>query len=271
MALVRTLLIGAIAVLFCVPLFWMVGTSLKTPLEVFGRPFRWLPEVAQWKNYMEVWINAEVPMYRAFLNSVWIALFGIVGQLLVASIAAYAFAKINFKGKNIIFMLYMASMMIPAQVTIIPRFMLFKSVGLYNTLWSVILPHWFGVSAIFLLRQFYMGLPDELMEAAKIDGAGHPRIFSQIMMPLTKPALVSLVILSFISLWNEYLAPLIFLTRAKENYTISQVIRWYLLNAGAQYELVMTASCISLIPILIVFVAGQRHFIEGIASSGVKG
>lgn len=271
MAVIRTLLIGAIAVLFCIPLIWMLSTSLKTPLEVFGRPFRWLPEVAQWKNYVEVWFNAEVPMYKAFLNSIIIAVCGIVGQLLIASIAAYAFAKIKFKGKGIFFMFYMASMMIPGQVTIIPRFMLFKSIGLYNTLWSIILPQWFGVSAIFLLRQFYMGLPDELMEAAKIDGAGHPRIFSQIMMPLTKAALVSLIILGFISSWNEYLAPMIFLTRAKENYTISQVIRWYLLNAGARNELVMAASCISLIPILFLFIFGQKYFIEGIASSGVKG
>ena len=128
-----------------------------------------------------------------------------------ADLAAYAFAKINFKGKNFVFFLFLSTMMIPVEVTIIPRFMLFNTIGLYNNLWAVILPHWFNATAVFMLRQFYMGLPNDLMEAAKIDGAGHLKIFSRIMMPLTKSALISLMVLSFVSCWNEYLSPLIFL------------------------------------------------------------
>lgn len=270
MAVVRTVFIGAIAFFFIVPLIWMVLSSLKTTPEVFARPFYWFPKEFQWGNYLEVWINEEAPMFRSFINSLFIVVFSILGQLAIASFAAYAFAKVNFKGKNAIFLLFLSSMMIPAQVTIIPRFMLFKTIGLYNSLWAIILPAWFGATSIFMLRQFYMGLPDDLMEAAKIDGAGHFRIFLQIMMPLTKAALVSLLILSFISSWNEYLSPLIFLTKP-ENYTVSQIIRWYMQEESDPYELVMAASTISLIPILILFVTCQKYFVEGIASSGVKG
>ncbi len=270
MAVVKTVLIAVVAILFIIPLIWMVLSSLKTTPEVFGRPYHWLPETAQWKNYAEVWVNKEAPMFRSFMNSTFIVVFSIAGQLTVASFAAYAFAKIKFKGKNAIFMLFLSSMMIPGQVTIIPRFMLFKTIGLYNSLWAIVLPSFFGATAIFMLRQFYMGLPDDLMESAKIDGAGHFRIFLQIMMPLTKAALVSLVILSFISSWNEYLSPLIFLTK-EEKFTVPQIIRWYMQDEAQQYELVMAASTISLIPVLALFVACQKHFVEGIATSGVKG
>lgn len=269
MTVVRTIMIGIIAIAFSVPLIWMVLSSLKRPFEIFNIPFRWLPEVAQWKNFTDVWLNEEIPMFKSFLNSLLIAAGSLVGQLIIASFAAYAFAKIDFKGKNIIFLLFLASMMIPTQVTIIPRFMLFKTIGLYNNLWAIILPSWFGASAIFMLRQFYMGLPNDLMEAAKIDGASHLRIFLQIMLPLTKAPLASLVILTFISSWNEYLAPLIFLIKP-ETMTVSQVIRWYVQEAGSDH-FVLASAVISLIPILIVFITCQKYFVEGIASSGVKG
>lgn len=270
MAVVRTVLIGIIAVFFTIPLIWMVCTSLKTDPEVFARDWKWLPVVAQWKNYANVWANEYAPMARSFWNSFVVVFWSIAGQLSFASIAAYAFAKINFKGKNGVFALFLASMMIPAQVTIIPRFMLFKTIGLYNSLWAIILPNLFGVSAMFMLRQFYMGLPDDLVEAAKIDGAGHFRIFLQIMLPLTKAAVVSMLILTFISAWNEYLSPLIFLIDEKK-FLVSQIIRWYMEEDSDPTHLIMTASTISLIPTLILFVFGQKYFVEGIASSGVKG
>ena len=168
------------------------------------------------------------------------------------------------------FALFLASMMIPGQVTIIPRFMLFKTIGLYNSLWAIILPNLFGVSAVFMLRQFYMGLPDDLVEAAKIDGAGHFRIFVQVMLPLTKAAVASMLILTFISAWNEYLSPLIFLIDEKK-FLVSQIIRWYMEEDSDPTHLVMTASAISLVPTVILFIFGQKYFVEGIASSGVKG
>lgn len=269
-AIVRTIVVSLIAVLFVVPLVWMVLSSLKTAPEVFARPFHWLPARVQWQNYATVWMNEEASMLRAFANTLYIALFSIVGQMLISSLAAYSFAKINFKGKQVVFMLFLSSMMVPSQLTIIPRFMLFKTIGLYNNLWAIILPAFFGATSIFMLRQFYMGLPNDLIEAAKIDGAGHLRIFLRIMLPLTKAALMSLIILAFISSWNEYMAPLIFLVK-KELYTVSQNIQWYMLDEFKEHNLTMAAATSAIVPVVILFIVGQKYFVEGIATSGVKG
>ena len=269
-AIVRTIVVSLIAVLFVVPLVWMVLSSLKTAPEVFARPFHWLPARVQWQNYATVWMNEEASMLRAFANTLYIALFSIVGQMFISSLAAYSFAKINFKGKQVVFMLFLSSMMVPSQLTIIPRFMLFKTIGLYNNLWAIILPAFFGATSIFMLRQFYMGLPNDLIEAAKIDGAGHLRIFLRIMLPLTKAALMSLIILIFISSWNEYMAPLIFLVK-KELYTVSQNIQWYMLDEFKEHNLTMAAATSAIVPVVILFIVGQKYFVEGIATSGVKG
>lgn len=269
-AIVRTIVVSLIAVLFVVPLVWMVLSSLKTAPEVFARPFHWLPARLQWQNYATVWMNEEASMLRAFANTLYIALFSIIGQMFISSLAAYSFAKINFKGKQVVFMLFLSSMMVPSQLTIIPRFMLFKTIGLYNNLWAIILPAFFGATSIFMLRQFYMGLPNDLIEAAKIDGAGHLRIFLRIMLPLTKAALMSLIILAFISSWNEYMAPLIFLVK-KELYTVSQNIQWYMLDEFKEHNLTMAAATSAIVPVVILFIVGQKYFVEGIATSGVKG
>ena len=269
-AIVRTIVVSLIAVLFVVPLVWMVLSSLKTAPEVFARPFHWLPARVQWQNYATVWMNEEASMLRAFANTLDIALFSIIGQMFISSLAAYSFAKINFKGKQVVFMLFLSSMMVPSQLTIIPRFMLFKTIGLYNNLWAIILPAFFGATSIFMLRQFYMGLPNDLIEAAKIDGAGHLRIFLRIMLPLTKAALMSLIILAFISSWNEYMAPLIFLVK-KELYTVSQNIQWYMLDEFKEHNLTMAAATSAIVPVVILFIVGQKYFVEGIATSGVKG
>ena len=269
-AIVRTIVVSLIAVLFVVPLVWMVLSSLKTAPEVFARPFHWLPARVQWQNYATVWMNEEASMLRAFANTLYIALFSIIGQMFISSLAAYSFAKINFKGKQVVFMLFLSSMMVPSQLTIIPRFMLFKTIGLYNNLWAIILPAFCGATSIFMLRQFYMGLPNDLIEAAKIDGAGHLRIFLRIMLPLTKAALMSLIILAFISSWNEYMAPLIFLVK-KELYTVSQNIQWYMLDEFKEHNLTMAAATSAIVPVVILFIVGQKYFVEGIATSGVKG
>ena len=269
-AIVRTIVVSLIAVLFVVPLVWMVLSSLKTAPEVFARPFHWLPARVQWQNYATVWMNEEASMLRAFANTLYIALFSIIGQMFISSLAAYSFAKINFKGKQVVFMLFLSSMMVPSQLTIIPRFMLFKTIGLYNNLWAIILPAFFGATSIFMLRQFYMGLPNDLIEAAKIDGAGHLRIFLRITLPLTKAALMSLIILAFISSWNEYMAPLIFLVK-KELYTVSQNIQWYMLDEFKEHNLTMAAATSAIVPVVILFIVGQKYFVEGIATSGVKG
>ncbi len=269
-AFIKTVILGLISIAFLLPLIWMVTSSLKNTNEVFSQNWKWLPEVWRWDNYVTVWTAPDVSMLKAYANTTFITVIGTLGQLVVASLAAYAFAKINFKGKGVVFGMFLTTMMMPTEVTIVPRFILFKTVGLYNNLWAVILPHFFSATAIFLLRQFYMGLPDDLMEAAKIDGAGHPRIFAQILMPLTKSSLISLMVLSFISCWNNYMSPLIFLVKT-HLYTISQVIRWYMLDDLQRYDLNMAAATSAIIPVIILFVFCQKYFVEGIATSGMKG
>ena len=269
-ATIKTIVLALISLAFLLPLIWMVTSSLKSTNEVFSGNWQWLPTIWRWDNYATVWTDPEVSMLNAYGNTAFITVISTVCQLIVASLAAYAFAKVNFKGKGVVFTMFLATMMMPTEVTIVPRFMVFKTVGLYNNLWAVILPHFFNATSIFMLRQFYMGLPDDLMEAAKIDGAGHVRIFSQIMMPLTKSALISLAMLSFISCWNEYMTPLIFLVK-KNLYTISQVIRWYMLDDLQRYDLNMAAATSAIVPVLILFVFCQKYFVEGIATSGVKG
>ena len=266
----KTALLALIALAFLLPLVWMITSSLKSTTEVFAVDWHWLPEQWRWDNYATVWTDPEVSMLSAYLNTIFITVVATAAQLFIASLAAYAFAKIRFRGKGAVFALFLATMMMPAEVMIVPRFILFNAINLYNNLWSVILPHFFNATAIFMLRQFYMGLPDDLMEAAKIDGAGHPRIFAQVMMPLTKSALISLMVLSFIGCWNEYLSPLVFLVR-KNLYTISQVIRWYMLDDLQRYDLTMAAATSAILPVVIVFILCQRYFVEGIATSGIKG
>lgn len=269
-AIVKTVVIGLLSLAFLLPLVWMVTSSVKNTNEVFSANWHWRPEVWKWENYAAVWTDPDVSMLHAYMNTAFITVFGTVVQLIIASLAAYAFAKIKFQGKGVVFTLFLATMMMPTEVTIVPRFILFKTVGLYNNLWAIILPHFFNATAIFLLRQFYIGLPDDLMEAAKIDGAGHARIFLQILMPLTKASLISLMVLSFISCWNEYMSPLIFLVK-KPLYTISQVIRWYMLDDLQRYDLNMAAATSAIIPVVVLFIFCQRYFVEGIATSGVKG
>ena len=268
--LLKTVLFMLIGVAFLLPLAWMISASLKTPVEIFSKEFHWFPKTPRWGNFAAVWNNEKVSMARGYLNSTFISVVSITVSLAFASLAAYAFAKINFVGKNFVFMLFLSTMLIPVEVTLIPRFMVFNQVGLYKNLWDIILPHWFNASAIFLLRQFYIGLPNDLMEAAKIDGAGHGRIFLQILMPLTKSALVSQCVLSFVSTWNEYLSPLIFLVK-KNLYTISQVVQWTMMDEMDRTDLTMAAATCAVLPVIVVFFFCQRFFIEGIATSGVKG
>ena len=263
-----TIILWLFALLFALPLIWMILASLKSSSEVFSR--NWLPAVWKWENYKTVWTDTTVSLLRSFVNSIVIVVLGTGGQIIISSLSAYAFAKVNFKGKNIVFTLFLASMTIPVQATIIPRFILFYEIGLYNNLWSLILPSWFGVTSIFLLRQFYMGLPTDLMDAAKVDGAGHLRIFWQIMMPLTKPAMVSSAVLSFITIWNDYLSALIFLVN-KKTYTVALAVRYWLFDDAQRYELTMASAASTIIPVVILFIFCQKYFVEGIATSGVKG
>ena len=267
--IVNTIWVTIVGFVFLMPLLWMISSSLKTGPEVFAVDFKWIPEKIQWQNYTMVWTHDKVPFWRLYGNSLFIAIVGTVGELLVASLAGYSLGKIRFKGRDLVFIIMLITMMIPAQVTIVPRFVLFKSMDLYNNLWALILPAWFNVTSIFLLRTFYMGLPDDLMEAAKIDGANHFQIWGRIMMPLTKPAMVTAAVLAFINSWNEYLSAIVFLPTA-ENYTVSQGIQYWLLMSD-EHNLMMTAAASAIVPVVVLFLFTQRYFVESIATTGVKG
>lgn len=266
---VNTVWVTACGLLFLLPLLWMLSSAVKTGPEVFSSDFKWIPDQIQWQNFKTVWFASKVPFWRLYLNSLTIAVVGTVGQLIISSMAGYSLAKIEYKGRNFVFVIMLVTMMIPVQATIIPRFILFKTIGIYNTLWSLILPAFFNVTSIFLLRQFFMSLPSSLVEAAKIDGASHFQIWYRIMMPLTKPAMVTASVLAFITSWNEYLNALIFLPSTK-NYTVALGIQYWM-DMTDEYNLMMTAAASAIIPVIVLFLFTQRYFVESIATSGVKG
>ena len=268
--IITTIVVALIGMIFVLPLIWMISASLLTDAQVYEYPFQWLPAAPRWQNYREIYTSSIVSLPRMYLNSLTIAVASIAGVLLISALAAYAFACISFPGKNIVFALFIGVMMIPTQVTIIPRFLLFKTIGIYNTLWSVILPSFFSVTSIFLMRQFFMSLPVSLRESAFLDGAGHLRILMQIVFPLAKPTIASLIIINFITSWNDYFSPLIFLINNKM-FTVSLGIRYYHTLEIPSTHLTMAMSVCAIMPILIVFFSCQRFFIESIATSGVKG
>lgn len=267
--LINTIWVTGCGILFLLPLLWMMSASVKAGSEVFSLDFHWLPETFQWENYRRVWNDSKVPFWHLYLNSIFVAVVGTAGQLLVSSMAAYALAKINFKGKNIVFTAMLITMMIPAQATIIPRYMMFYTIKIYDTLWALILPSLFNITSIFLLKQFYAGLPDELLEAAVMDGASHREIWWRIIVPLTKPPMVTVTVLAFINAWNEYLNALIFLPSNK-NFTVSLGIQYWM-QMTDEYNLMMAAAASAIIPVIVLFLFTQKYFIESIASTGVKG
>lgn len=263
-----TVIIGVISILFLLPLIWMVSSSFKPVYSIYDFPIEWIPKHPMVQNYVEVWTDPKIPFGRLYLNSVKISVITIVGQLLVSSAAAYAFSKMRFPGKNIVFMLFMATMMIPGQVTILPRFVLFKEIGLYNTHASLILPAVFSVSSIFMLRSFYNNIPNDLSESAVIDGASHLRIWMQIIMPLSKAPMATLAILALVSSWNDYFNPLIFIPDYKK-FTVSLGVKH--LAGDTNVNLGLAASVSAILPILILYVFCQKYFVQSIASSGIKG
>jgi multiple sugar transport system permease protein len=265
----NTVLFGALGLLMVLPYLWMISASFKLPAEIFVFPVKWIPTTFHFDNYKKVW-TGSYPFYIYYWNSIKITLLTVVGSLVTSSLAGFAFAKLKFPGRDLLFLLYLSTIIIPSQVLLVPKFILFDRLGLIDTQASIILPGIFTVFGTFLMRQFFSTLPNELLEAAKIDGAGFWRLFWQICLPLTKPALVTLLILSFTWHWNDYENPLIFL-RDKNLFTIPLGLTNYSDEFGTNYPLVMAASVSALIPLLIVVSVCQKWFVEGIANSGLKG
>jgi multiple sugar transport system permease protein len=265
--LVHVILIS-LSVLSLIPFIWMILTSFKTAGEVFKLPLTWLPEKFMWENYIYMWQNA--PWSRYFANTVFVTVAVIVGQLITCSLAAYAFSRLRFRGRDIIFFIYLGTMMIPFQVVMIPTFKIIKTLSLLDSLWSIIVPSCFSAFGVFLLRQFFLSIPVELEEAAKIDGCGYMRIFWEIIIKNSKPAITTLVIFTFMGTWNDFLRPLIFLN-TQETWTLSLGLAKFQGTYVTQWNEMMAGSLITMIPVLIIFLFGQKYFVEGIAMTGLKG
>jgi len=268
--IVMTAIMFVIGILFLLPFFWMLSSSFKPEADIFNYPVEWIPK--HWQiidNYRTVWAGkANFALY--YWNSVKVTLMTTVLSVAVSGLAAYGFTKIHFRGRNILFFFILATYMVPTEATLVPLFVMFRSIGLYNTHLGLILLGGFSVLGTFLLRQFFHGISNEFMESAQMDGAGHFTIFTRIMLPLVKPALATYGILRFIWTWNDFQTPFIFLSD-KKLFTIQLGMNAFADRNGQFYSLIMAASVSAIIPLLIVFVIGQKHVIEGISFGGVKG
>lgn len=252
-----------------VPFLWMLSASIKSNREVFLMdPFKWIPDVPKWDNYIKIW--TKIPLLKFVTNTVLLTLVVTFLQLLTSSFAAYSFAKLEFKNKNVMFLAYIATIAMPWQVYMVPQFIMMRGMGLNDKLLAMICLQAFSAFGVFMMKQFYEGIPNELCEAARIDGMSEYRIYAKIMLPLSKPALSTLTIFTFVNTWNDYLGPLIYLkTEAKK--TIQLGLKMFIGQYSAEYGLIMAGSVVSLIPVIIVFLCLQKYFVEGVASTGLKG
>lgn len=262
------------AVLFSLPFLWTIGSSLKPITEIFLFPPTLWPSEPRWQNYAEVFRIA--PFGQFILNTAYVTAFAMVGQILSASAVAYGFSRFRFPGRDVLFFVVLSTMMLPWQVTIVPTFILFRYLGWLNTFWPLIIPSFFGGGAfyIFLLRQFFMTIPRDLDEAAKIDGASSVRIFWNILLPLAKPAIATVAIFSFIEHWNEFIGPLIYLN-SPDKFTVSIGLRYFTASPFESDEpreaILMAASLIVALPPLALFFMAQKYFVRGIVTTGLKG
>lgn len=265
----RYVLLAAIAVLMVGPFLWMVATSLMDPQDMFRIPPRWIPDRIDLRNYSA--IMEVLPLGILLLNSFTIAVTATIGQLLSCTLAAYAFARMEFRGNTTIYFILLATMMIPAQVTMIPTFLIIKAIGLIDTLYALIVPAFFGGAfGTFLMRQFFTSIPKDLEDAARMDGCGRFRILWSIYLPLSRPALVTLGLFTFMTYWNDLLGPVIYLTSA-EKATLTMGLAS--LQSGtmlARYDLLMAGSVLSVLPILLLLIVGQQWFVKGVATTGLK-
>jgi multiple sugar transport system permease protein len=261
------LLAGAIVMMF--PIFWLVTTSLKTKKQIFRFPPVWIPDPIRWQNYTDA-LRAQ-PFDRYAMNTLIITVASIVGVLASSSLVAYAFARLRFPGRDILFFLILSELMLPQTVTLIPRYIEFKQFGWIDTWWPLIVPNYFGNAFfIFLLRQFFRTIPRDLSDAAKVDGASEFRIFWQIILPLSRPALTVVAIFTFLYNWNDYLEPLIYIT-SEEKYTVSLGLANFRDQLSTEWGMLMAGSVMAIVPVIVLFFAAQRYFIRGVVLSGLKG
>ncbi len=280
--LLKQLLIHAALILICaaalVPFLWMLSTSLKSNAHVMSSPPQWIPHPVQWHNYKAIFTRHNSNFLLWTRNTLIIAVLTVLGTTISSAIVAYGFAKIKFRGRGVLFAIMLATMMIPFPVTMVSLFIIFRWLGdhtgmqwlgTFKPLW---VPAWFGSAFnIFLLRQFFMTIPDELSEAARMDGCSEFGIFVRIILPLAKPALTVVALFSFMAVWNDFLAPLVYIQRSQQ-YTLALGLQSFYSQLGnTSWNLLMAASVLVIVPVLVLFFIAQKTFIEGIATTGIKG
>lgn len=259
----------ALALLFMIPLLWMFSTSLKSRQEIFAWPPDWIPTSPQWFNYASAF--EKYPLARFMLNSAFLVIANTIGELISVPLIAFAFARLRFPGKRILFVLMLSTMMLPGQIKLIPLFSMFSRLKMIGTYWPLILPSFFGNPFfIFLMVQYIRTIPRELDEAARMDGASTWTILYRIILPLSRPAITVLVVFTFLWTWNDFLQPLIYLS-SFDSYPISVGLAFFQGRYSVEWNLFMAATLISIIPVLVLYFFAQRHLIGGISSLGLKG
>jgi multiple sugar transport system permease protein len=266
--IVVTLLVAVFAVLCVMPFVWMISTSFKYEIDVMNFPFRLIEDRVNVTNYATVWFKSNFPLY--YWNSIKVTGFSLLGNLALTTLAAYAFGRLRFRGKEIIFAVYLATMMIPDQVTILPKYLYFGAMRITNSHLALILPAIFNVFGTFLMRGYFESIPFELTEAAVVDGAGQFRIFSRVILPLAPAGVMTLLLLSFSYSWNEYLSPLIFLI-SENLFTITIGLQYFMDSASTNFALIMAGATLAVFPVLLFFLFSQKYFIESFATAGIKG
>ncbi len=266
----RYLLLLAVSALMVGPFFWMVSTSMMSQQEIFRYPPQVLPSQFSLKNYRS--IMEVLPLGRMVLNSFTIAISATIGQIFSCALAAYAFARMRFRGRTVLYFVLLATMMVPGQVTMIPIFLIMKSIGWIDTLYALIVPAFFGGAfGTFLLRQFFSTIPADLEDAARIDGCGRFRILWAIVLPLSRPALATLALFTFMTYWNDLLGPVIYLSSINKATLTIGIANLQSGVMTTRYDLLMAGSVLSVVPILVLFILGQRWFVRGITMTGLKG
>ncbi|MDT9722572.1 carbohydrate ABC transporter permease [Paenibacillus sp. ClWae2A] len=264
------LLLTLISLIMIVPFIWMISTSFKEPQSIFTYPPQWIPETFRFQNYIDVF--RLIPFHRFYWNSIYISVLVVLGTVFFSSLAGYAFAKIPFKGRNVVFLILLSAMMIPHEVTAIPMFLFMRQLGWIDTHLPLILLPIFGaegVFGIFVMRQFFITVPTELEEAAMIDGCNRFRIYARIMLPIAKPGMATLTIFTFVTIWNEFFDPLIFIN-SRDLMTLPLGLSLFTDEVGTAWQYLMSATVMATLPLLIVFFLAQRRFIEGVAMTGLK-
>jgi len=261
------LILGSIVVM--IPVFWMVTSALKPNHQIFIFPPQWIPDPIQWDNFAKA--MTTLPFGTYFQNTLIIEVGTIVGTVLSCSIVAYGFARLDAPGRNFWFIVLLSTMMLPGVVTMIPVYLIFRQLNWVNTFLPLIVPHWFGSAFyIFLMRQFFMTIPRDFEEAARIDGANTWQVLTRIVLPLSKPALATVTIFTFMGVWNDFMGPLIYLNKP-ETYTLALGLNFFKGQYTSDWNMLMAASLVMMLPLVILFFVAQKAFIEGITLTGVKG